>query len=93
MFGTGGDGEEQNGNGLSAVCSGLFCLLPLQLKEWGIYICFLIIWWTIPKKTNRKFLFEYHSLHKDYKIRIIRKCTKRLWANVLLIREKKNEPF
>ena len=38
--------------------SGLFCLLPLQLKEWGIYICFLVIWWTIPKKTNRKFLLS-----------------------------------
>ena len=61
MFGTEGDGEE-NGNGLSAVCSGMFCLLLLQLKEWGIYICFLVIWWTIPKKTNRKFLLIGHSL-------------------------------
>ena len=61
MFGTEGDGEE-NGNGLSAVCSGLFCLLLLQLKEWGIYICFLVIRWTIPKKTNRKCLLIGNSL-------------------------------
>ena len=39
MFGTEGDGEE-NGYGLSALCSGLLCLLPLQLKEW-VFISFL----------------------------------------------------
>ena len=38
------------------------CVLVYQLKEWGIYICFLVIWWTIPKKTNRKFLLIKHSL-------------------------------
>lgn len=75
MFGTEGDGEE-NGNGLSALCSGLLCLLPLQLKELGIYICFLVMWGTITKKTNRKFLLIRHSLHRHYKIRIERGCTK-----------------
>ena len=60
MFGTEGNGEE-NGNGLSAVCSGLFCLLPLQLKE-------LVFIWLLGhvvghrKKTNRKFLLIGHSL-------------------------------
>ena len=60
MFGTEGNGEE-NRNGLSAVCSGLFCLLPLQLKE-------LVFIWLLGhvvghrKKTNRKFLLIGHSL-------------------------------
>ena len=65
MFGTEGDGEE-NGNGLSALCSGVLCLFPLNWKSRYLY-CFLGMWWTIPKKTNRKFLLIGHSLHRHYK--------------------------
>ena len=54
MFGTEGNGEE-NGNGLSAVCSGLSCLLLLQLKEW-VFILLLGHVVDHPMKTNRKFL-------------------------------------
>ena len=70
MFGTEGDGEE-NGNGLSALCSGVLCLFPLNWKSRYLY-CFLVMWWTIPKKTSRKFLLIGHSLHRQYKIRIDR---------------------
>ena len=86
MFRKGGVGEE-NGNGLSAVCSSFFCLLSFQLKDCGIYICFLV-----SKKTNRKFLLSRHSLHRHYKIRIIRECTKRLWANFFFLFGKKMNP-
>ena len=87
MFGTEGDGEE-NGNGLSAVCSGLLRLLPLQLKEWGIYI----VSWSCGGPSQRKPIensLSRHRLNRHYKNRIIRECTKRFWANFLLTREKK----
>ena len=73
MFGTEGDGEE-NGNGLSAVCSGLLCLVPLQLKDW-VFIWLLGHVVGHPKKTNRKFLLIGHTLHRHYKIRIERGCS------------------
>ena len=71
MFGTEGDGEE-NGNGLSAVF--------WSFVHVGIYI----VSWSCGGPSQRKPIensLSRHRLHRDYKNRIIRKCTKRFWAN------------
>ena len=54
----------------------------------GYLYCFLVMWWTIQWKPIENSLSR-HRLHRHYKNRIIRECTKRFWANFLLIREKK----
>ena len=54
----------------------------------GYLYCFLVMWWTIQWKPIENSLSR-HRLHRHYKNRIIRECTKRFWANFLLIRGKK----
>ena len=89
MFGTGGDGEE-NGYGISAIqlCALAYCACFHCNWKSGYLYCFLVMWWTIQRKPIENSLSR-HRMHRDYKNRIIRECTKRFWANFLLIRGKK----
>ena len=85
MFGTEGDGEE-NGYGLSVLWP--FVLASIAIERVGIYI----VSWSCGGPSQWKPIensLSRHRLHRHYKNRIIRECTKRFWANFLLIREKK----
>ena len=70
------------------LCALSFVLASIAIERVGIYI----VSWSCGGPSQWKPIensLSRHRLHRHYKNRIIRECTKRFWANFLLIREKK----